>query len=135
MFNFHFPDLSAIFEGVLVEFIFTILAVIAAQTLIKWINNWRYGRWKLTVKRTDTIILDKIPVSPQKMKQINDVPEEMSVFLKGLCSPFHYIKCDLSRRGVALGVLTQDYDNREIIIDLDKDKPEFDEPKKISPGM
>lgn len=135
MLKFQFPDISAIFEGVLVEFIFTILAVIAAQTLIKWINNWRFGRWKLTVKRSDTIILDKIPVSPQKMKQINDVPEEMSVFLKGLCSPFHYIKCDLPRRGVTLGVLKQDYKMREIIIDLDKDKPEFDEPKKIPTGM
>ena len=63
--------------------------------------------------------LDKIPITPEKIKQVTDIPEDMPVFLKGMCSPYKILRCDLMREGVELGGLIIDDQKREIIIDLD----------------
>jgi len=76
------------------------------------------------VIKNENKVIENLPVSANKMKQISEMPEDMPVFLKGLCSPFHHIQCDLMRKGVENGVLAVDKVNRHIIIDLDKDQPE-----------
>lgn len=125
------PYLNFIFETLLAEFIVTVTVVLVAGTVIRWWVNWKYGNWNLTVIKRREKMLDKIPISPTKMKQVLNVPEDMPVFLKGMCSPFHRIGCDLMREGVELGVLDIDYEARGIIIDLDKDRQESQEENDI----
>jgi hypothetical protein len=103
------------------ELLLTIVGFLAANFIIRRWNDWRYGRWTLTVMQDGEAKLDQVPITPEKMKQVTEIPEDMPVFLKGMCSPFHHINCDLMRKGVELGVLTIDDDARTIIIDLDKD--------------
>jgi hypothetical protein len=121
---FNNPVINSIIENVLGEFVFTILAVIAAQTLIKWWYDWRYGGWHLTVIKDDEKKIDQLPISSGKMKQVREIPEDMPVFLKGMCSHLKHINCFLMEDGVELGVLNEDYETRNIVINLDKDNEE-----------
>jgi hypothetical protein len=113
------PILHLLLDGLLVELVVTVVGVLFARTILKWWINWRYGRWTITIKHDKKVKLDKNPITPEKMKQITDIPEDMPVFLKGMCSPFKILRCDLMRDGVALGGLKIDDQKRQIIIDLD----------------
>lgn len=121
---FQSATLNFLVETLLAEFLVTVAGVLVAQTIIRWWVNRRYGRWTLTVIKNEEKKLDQVPITPAKMKQITDVPEDMPVFLKGMCSPFHTIRCDLMRTGEALGVLQMDDESRKIVINLDKDSVE-----------
>ena len=117
-----------VFQTLFAEFIVTIAGVLVARTIVKAWVNWRYGRWTVTVIKDGEKKLDRIKITPAKMRQVKQVEEDMPVFLKGLCSPFHHIRCDLTREGVALGVLQEDEQARHIRINLDKD-PQDDGPE------
>jgi len=114
------------FETLFGELLLTIVGVVLAQTFIKWLNNRRYGKWHLTVMKNGEARIDKMPISPGKIKQFNEIPEEMPVFLKGMCSPFHRINCDLMQEGKEKGVLNIDEKSRVILINLDRDICEED---------
>jgi hypothetical protein len=108
---------------VLAEELITVFAgVLIAHVFLKYWYKWRYGRWTITVIKDGETKIDQKKVSPGKIKQVLEVPEDLPVFLKGLCSPFHWIQCDLMADGEEIGLLVQDNKNREFIIDLDKDK-------------
>ncbi|MGB4323129.1 MAG: hypothetical protein WBJ23_07300 [Anaerolineaceae bacterium] len=119
MFFSQSPIFHSLLDGLLVELIVTITGVLFARTILKWWINWRYGRWTITIKHANVVKLDKIPITPEKIKQVTDIPEDMPVFLKGMCSPYKILRCDLMREGVELGGLIIDDQKREIIIDLD----------------
>jgi len=112
--------LNSILDGLVVEFIVTIAGVLFARTILKWWINWRYGRWTMTVLQNGEAKLDTIPITPEKMKQVTDIPEDMPVFLKGMCGSYKTLRCDLMHDGVALGGLIIDDQKRQILIDLDK---------------
>lgn len=114
------PYINSLLDGLLVEFIVTIAGVLFARTIVKWWINWRYGRWTLTVKQNGKDRLNQIPITPEKMKQVKDIPEDMPVFLKGMCGSYKTLRCDIMRDGVELGGLIIDDQARTIIIDLDK---------------
>lgn len=114
------------FETLFGELLLTIVGVILAQPLIKKFDNLRYGQWCLTVMKNGEAQIEKMPISPGKMKQFHEIPEEMPVFLKGMCSPFHRINCDLMQEGKEKGVLNIDEKNRVILINLDRDICEED---------
>jgi hypothetical protein len=109
------------FETLFGELLLTIVGVILAQPLIKKLNDLRYGKWCLTVIKNEEARIEKMPISPGKIKQFREIPEEMPVFLKGMCSPFHRINCDLMQEGKKKGVLNIDEKNRVILINLDRD--------------
>ena len=114
------PFLSFVVEALLAEFIVTVAGVLVAQTILKWQVNRKFGKWTLTVFQQGEAKLDSVPITPAKMKQVTEIPEDMPVFLKGMCSPYEKIQCDLMREGVELGVLKINWQKRQIIIDLDK---------------
>lgn len=119
MFFSQSPIFHSLLDGLLVELVVTITGVLFARTILKWWINWRYGRWTITIKHANVVKLDKIPITPEKIKQVTDIPEDMPVFLKGMCSPYKILRCDLMREGAALGGLNIDRQKRQIIIDLD----------------
>ena len=114
------------FETLFGELLLTIVGVILAQPLIIKLNNLRYGKWHLTVMKNGEARIDNMPISPGKIKQFREIPEEIPVFLKGMCSPFHRINCDLMQEGKEKGVLNIDEKNRVILINLDRDICEVD---------
>jgi hypothetical protein len=120
MFFSQSPIFHSLLDGLLVELIVTITGVLFARTILKWWINWRYGRWTMTVLQNGEVKLDRIPITPEKIKQVTDIPEDMPVFLKGMCSPYKILRCDLMREGVELGGLIIDDQKRQIVIDLDK---------------
>lgn len=120
MFSFQRPYVNSILDGLVVELIVTIAGVFFARTILKWWIDLRYGRWTMTVLQNGEAKLDKIPISPEKMKQVKNIPEDMPVFLKGMCGSYKTLRCDLMHDGVELGGLVIDDQKRQILIDLDK---------------
>jgi hypothetical protein len=114
--------LNFIAETLLAEFIVVVLGVLFAQFIQKYLDNKRFGNWKVILLKDGQEELNK-NISPGKAKAILNVPEDMGVFLKGIISPFQWINCDLMDEGPELGLLTVDRKARRIIIDLDKDHP------------
>ena len=104
------------------EFLVVVVGVLFAQFIRSWYDRRRYGGWQVIVKRGDTVI-DVRPVSSGKIKQVNDIPEDLSVFLKGVASGYEWINCDLVTEGRNLGLLVEDKVARKIVIDLDKNPP------------
>ena len=118
-----------LFETIFGEIFLTIVGVALAQPVINWFNKQRYGGWHLSVVKNAKNQIDGIPISWKKMQQVLEIPEEMPVFLKGMCSPYHHINCNLMEEGKECGVLNIDEKNRKIRIDLDKDKKNIKPPQ------
>jgi len=56
----------------------------------------------------------------RKAKEILDEPADLSVFLKGVISPYALLNCDIIEEGERMGLLIRDNINRQFIVDLDK---------------
>ncbi len=84
----------------------------------RWVQ-FRYGKWHVVVKDAGKVYVDR-PISASKAKSILEEPAELSVFLKGVVSPYRWIRCDLIEQGKKCGLLVIDKKNRRFIIDLDQ---------------
>ncbi len=113
--------IEALFSNVVVslitEFIIVVLGVVVGHFVLGRLDEWRYGGWKVVVRRGEEHILTRA-ISAQKAKEILAEPAELSVFLKGVVSPYERIRCDLIAEGQALGLLIQDREGKRFIIDL-----------------
>lgn len=113
--------------GVLTNFISTILGVLAAYVIRDHINERRFGRWRARVTRGGKEIGSR-GISARKAEELLEEPAELSVFLKGVASPYGWINCDLVTDGLANGMLTIDHAGRVYTIDMDKNPPDKDGP-------
>ena len=111
-----------ILEVVLAEFIVVVIGVLSAF-LIKdiWVR-WRYGGWKVIVRDGEKELLLR-NISPGKAKEILYEPAELSVFLKGVASPYGFLNCDILTRGKEVGLFVQEDQERCYFINLDKNPP------------
>ncbi len=116
-----------ILTNLLSEFVIVVLGVLVANFVKNRIDDYRYGQWKVIVKDLNGENHER-PISPKKTKQILDVPEEKSVYLKGIAGTWGRINCDLIVDGPVLGMLVEDRGNRRFLIDMAKNP-------KISPQM
>ncbi len=110
---------NGVFINLLSEFLLVVAGVLFAQFIRSRWENRRYGGWEVLVKQHGKKI-DVRPISPGKIKQIAEVPEELSVFLKGVASGYGWINCDLITDGRKNGMLVEDKTARKYIIDMDK---------------
>ena len=106
-------------QTVLAEGIVVVIGVLIAHLILRNWERWRYGKWHVVVKGAGEVHVDR-PVSPSKAKQVLEEPADLSVFLKGVVSPYDWIKCDLIGRGTEIGLLVVDEINKRFVIDLDK---------------
>ena len=83
----------------------------------------RYGGWKVLLLRDGEPEHPPRSVSPVKAKQCLDMPEELSVFLKGVVSGTIWLNCDLVTEGRECGMLVEDKKARTWTIHLDKNPP------------
>ena len=111
--------LNFILETLLQEIIVVIAGVLFAQFIYSIWVKWRYGGWRVILKQNGKDVLNRA-ISPGKAKGIISEESELAVFLKGVASPYAWIKCDLLEEGRNIGMLVEDSAQRLFVIDLDK---------------
>lgn len=114
--------LNFILTSLLQELVVVIAGVIVAQIILSRWDRWRYGGWKVVVTKNQQEILRR-DISPGKAKQILQEPADLSVFLKGVVSPYAQIHCDLIEEGQKIGLLVEDPLARQFTIALDRNPP------------
>lgn len=120
----------AIAQNLMASF-FAVVFGIAFTFLVRhfWDENM-YGRWRVVVIKQGKPEIDRA-ISVEKAKEILREPAELSVFLKGVASPYGWINCDIIERGEALGLLKKDMMSRCFVINLDKNPL----PEKTGPSI
>lgn len=112
-----------IVTNLLSEFIVVVLGVLFAQFIKNRWDERRYGHWKVIINEADGQVHSR-SISPKKAKQILEVPEDLSVFLKGVVSAYAQLRVDLITEGRKIGLLEEDRTNRRFVIDLTKNPQE-----------
>lgn len=95
------------------------------------VNRRRFGGWHVKLYAGGEQKVDR-EISWRKAKEIAEEPSDLSVFLKGVASPYAWITCDLIADGERLGLVTVEKESkwlfgetRTYIIDVDKNpKPD-----------
>lgn len=118
---------ASIVANLLSEFLIVVIGVLFANFIKTRIDDYRYGGWRVTVIDSKGAEHTRA-ISPKKTQQILAIPEDKSVFLKGVASAYGRINCDLITEGVALGLLTEDRNARRFVIDMRKNPPPADSP-------
>ncbi len=111
--------LDFVIQTLLAELIVVVAGVLVAHSFLALAIKLRYGRWQVRIIKENTEILRR-DISPTKAKEILGEPADMSVFLKGVVSPYGWINCDLLREGKEIGLFVQDNRQRLLTINLDK---------------
>jgi hypothetical protein len=109
-----------IFKSLLQEGIVIVAGVLVAFLIQKYWIQWRYGKWHVILLRGGTEILNR-DISPRKAKEILEEDSDLSVFLKGVISPYEWINCDLIEELKKKdGMLEENRAARNFIVHLDK---------------
>jgi len=112
----------AISQNLIANFLIVVFGIDFTQLVRDRLDEYRYGRWHVIIKNKEEIKLNRA-ISVRKAKEILDEPADLSVFLKGVASPFAFLNSDIVEEGERLGLLTRDNVNRQFIVDLDKNPP------------
>ena len=110
---------SGVIINLVTEIIVVVVGVFIAQFLRRIWDEWRYGRWYAIVRRNGDDLV-KRAVSAGKAKEVLAEAAELSVFLKGLVSPYDTLHCDIIEVAKQPGLLLIDRKERRFVIDLDK---------------
>jgi hypothetical protein len=109
-------------DGLTQNFVWVVLGIIFVQIIQKPFENYWYGGWQVVISKGGKPLLQK-RISPAKVKQILNVPEDKLVFLKGLVAPFEMLNCDLLEDGPKLKLYTENMKEKKISINLDHNPP------------
>ena len=106
-------------SGMVQNFTWMMIAIFFAQFVQRTYDAWRYGKWQVIVMKNGAVVMERA-ISPRKVKEILTEPSDMSVFLKGVVSPYGWIHCDVLTDGRKYGLFLQQDANRRLVLDLDK---------------
>ena len=81
-------------------------------------KQWRWGGWKVILLDSKGDELVERKVSIKKAEEILNDESELSVYLKGICSPYRFLKIDLITKGKELGIL--DVDRKKQLISINQ---------------
>jgi hypothetical protein len=112
-----------IVSGLVQNFVWVIIAIFFVQYVQRAYDQWRYGNWRVIVHQKGKDLVDR-EISPGKVKEILAEAAEMSVFIKGVASPYGWINCDILTEGKRIGLFVEEPGNRRLLIDLDKNPVE-----------
>ena len=108
-----------VIDGLIQNFVWVILGVMFARTIQAGLDRFRYGGWRVIVKKRGKVIVNRA-ISVDKTKEVLIEPAELAVFLKGVASPYDWINCDLIEEGKKIRLYVQDEINKKMILNLDK---------------
>jgi hypothetical protein len=115
-------SIIAILQNLIASFLAVVFGIAFTQLVrCRW-DEYQYGRWHVIIKENEVIKVNRA-ISVRKAKEILDEPADLSVFLKGIVSPYALLNCDIIEEGECLGLLIKDGVNRQFIVDLDKNPP------------
>lgn len=109
--------LMDIFINLVSDFTSAVLALSFAYFVYTKADQKRFGGWMVIIEKGGEVLARR-QVSVRKAKVIFDDAADLSVYLKGVVSPFAWIKADIL--DPATGLMVTRYDKRQIIINLDK---------------
>ena len=112
---------SNVVAGVVTEIIIVVFGFLISHVILAQWVKWRYGGWRVVIKEGEEEILSR-EISARKAKEILTEPADLSVFLKGVISPYERIRCDLIEEGRKTGLLVEDREGKRFVIDLAKNK-------------
>ena len=107
-----------IISGLVQNFVWMIVAIVFVQYAQRAYEQWKYGRWRVIVLLKGKEMVDR-EISPGKVKEILSEPAEMSVFIKGVTSPYGWINCDVLTEGRRNGLFRDDHEKRQLLINMD----------------
>jgi hypothetical protein len=119
-------------SGLVQNFVWVIVAIIFVQVVQRAVDQWKYGKWRVVVYLRGVEKVNR-EISAGKVKEILAEPAELSVFIKGVASPYGWINCDVLTEGRKIGLLTEEKDNRRMVINLDKNPLDISKIKDKSP--
>lgn len=110
--------LAAISQNLTASFIGVLLGLAFAFFVREYWDRWRYGGWHVLVIKNGEEKVNRA-ISVRKAKDILREAADLSVFLKGVASPYGWITCDMTEKGKDCGLYNKDDARRRIVIDLD----------------
>lgn len=123
-------NLAAVVAGqIFNDLVSLIVAFTAVKALEALYKKRKYGGWTLIVQDATGKVVTKRLVGMKKMEAVLDDESELSVFIKGVSSPFAWINIDPVTKGREVGLLTILPKVKEISVDLSKNPPA--PPKKV----
>lgn len=118
--------LVPIIQNLLASTLYTLLGLLLGVFVIQRYRTWRdkhkYGRWHVIVTKSGETIVDR-QISVRKAKEILDESSDLSVFIKGVVSPYEYLNCDILDGEKHPHLLVQEGENRRFVVNLDKNPP------------
>lgn len=108
-------------QTLLAELIVVIVGVLIVQKAQNWLDKKRYGGWRVIVLKEGKTIV-KRDVSYKKLKDIQEEPADLSVYLKGIISPYTWAGVDIIEHGEKKGLVRIDHEKKIYFIDLDKNE-------------
>ncbi len=114
---------TAVLQNLIASFLAVVFGIAFTQLVRRHLDQHKYGRWHVVVKEKGETIVERA-ISVRKAKEILDEPADLSVFLKGVVSPYAKLNCDLVKEGADRGLLVRDNANRQFIVDLDQNPPQ-----------
>jgi hypothetical protein len=115
-------SIIAILQNLIASFLAVVFGIAFTQFVRRRWDERQYGRWHVILKKKGEVKINRA-ISVRKAKEILDEPADLSVFLKGVVSPYALLNCDIIEEGECLGLLVKDDVNRQFIVDLDKNPP------------
>jgi hypothetical protein len=115
-------SIIAILQNLIASFLAVVFGIAFTQFVRRRWDERRYGKWRVIVKKKEEIKVNRA-ISVRKAQEILDEPADLSVFLKGVVSPYGLLNCDIIEEGVRRGLLIEDHVKRQFIVDLDKNPP------------
>lgn len=117
------PDINTlwewVFSGLVQNFVWMILAILFVELGQKTYEKWKYGRWRVIVLSHGEEKVNR-EITTGKVKEILSEPVDMSVFIKGVISPYGWLNCDLLTTGKDIGLFVENRKERRLVIDMDK---------------
>lgn len=110
--------LQAIAQNLVASFLAVVLGIGFTYFIRRRWDEKHFGGWRVVVWKKGAIEVDRA-ISAEKAKEILLEPSELSVFLKGVASPYGWINCDILQKGIEEKLFVRDDAKRLLTIDLD----------------
>ena len=83
----------------------------------------RFGGWNVVIRRGDEVLCFR-PVGARKAEEVLDDSSTLSVFIKGVASPFCWLNEDLcSDKAAQIGLFTVSFPKKQWVVDISKNPP------------
>jgi len=125
---------SQFVQGFIYDFIKAVMGYIFGRILFERVlKRRRWSRWRIRLLRDSEQLVDR-QLSAQVAERVVGDPSELSVFVKGVVSPYAKLNMDIvAQDSFSMGLLRIDKRERTITVDLDKN-PAPSSAAQRSPG-